>query len=104
MLTPHKHADLIKQWADGATIQFYNYGGWQDCSENRPTWSDAFTYRVKPPVKTPGQVARKAYFGPHQYQNWDDLQESTRKLWEDAAQAVLDHERAETIKSTKGEV
>lgn len=50
-MTPHIHAALIKQWADGAEIQIWNdYGGrWEDCS---PAWNPNFMYRIKPKVLT----------------------------------------------------
>lgn len=48
---PHKHAELIKKWADtGCQIQ-YKYPGsetWHDCSNNRPCWALDSEYRVKP--------------------------------------------------------
>lgn len=48
--TPHKHAELIKAWADGATIQFKNQvGDWLDRS--KPTWDPRAEYRVKPEPK-----------------------------------------------------
>lgn len=48
MKTPHKHAELIKQWADGNTIQYFNYGNeWVDCSRH-PNWDSTVIYRVKP--------------------------------------------------------
>lgn len=51
---PHKHAALIKAWADGATIQLWSDAkasggkdGWMDCHNNYTSWlSDS--YRVKP--------------------------------------------------------
>lgn len=48
--TPHKHAELIKKWADGAIIQLEQEvdGGWVDTSDNRPSWVEGFKYRVKP--------------------------------------------------------
>jgi hypothetical protein len=52
-----KHAELIKQWADGAKIQWHNPDDtllgmiWQDCHNNLPTWSPKFNYRVKPKPK-----------------------------------------------------
>jgi hypothetical protein len=55
MATPHKHAELIKAWADGAVIEarFRNctehaFGPWQ--RQVVPTWNtDGFAeYRVKP--------------------------------------------------------
>ena len=44
---PHKHADLIKAWADGAEIQCH-YGdyGWIDNSY--PHWWEFSNYRIKP--------------------------------------------------------
>jgi hypothetical protein len=44
----HKHADLIKAWADGAEIQvFYNdimtWGG-----VDKPDWHESLSYRIKP--------------------------------------------------------
>lgn len=48
--TPHKHAELIKKWAEGAVIQYKTgrYGVWTDCSGNTPYWELNNEYRVKP--------------------------------------------------------
>lgn len=54
MTTPHKHADVIKAWADGATIQFLfkrlddSTAHWIDCADNFPAWEHTIEYRVKP--------------------------------------------------------
>lgn len=49
MNKPHKHAELIKKWADGAIIQYGTiHGEWIDCKDNKPYWSDINEYRVKP--------------------------------------------------------
>ncbi len=47
-MKPHKHADLIKAWADGAKIQYKNtyLGRWFD--NTTPIWEDHLEYRVKP--------------------------------------------------------
>jgi hypothetical protein len=48
---PHKHAELIKKWADtGCQIQYRFNSGlyWYDCSNNRPHWELDNEYRVKP--------------------------------------------------------
>lgn len=47
--TPHKHAELIKAWADGAVIQFYDVLSekWKDCND-APRWLDNNQYRIKP--------------------------------------------------------
>ena len=52
MKTPHKHAELIKQWADGAQIEFFdsNHSAkWQEV--DYPVWNDWTQYRVKPEQK-----------------------------------------------------
>jgi hypothetical protein len=61
-MTPHKHAALIKAWADGETIQLrvvvHDGSGvhydWRDIVA--PCWKDDLTYRVKPEKKSPGEV------------------------------------------------
>ena len=47
---PHKHADLIKAWADGAVIQFFSPSleRWCDCLQNTPEWVVDTQYRIKP--------------------------------------------------------
>jgi hypothetical protein len=51
MKTPHKHAALIKAWADGAKIQVSGFGLWIDVPDNQPQWSTECDYRVKPEPK-----------------------------------------------------
>ena len=48
----HKHADLIKAWADGAKIQVYmiSLDEWEDCPHD-PTWNVGRMYRIKPEQK-----------------------------------------------------
>ena len=50
MKTPHKHADTIKAWADGAEIEFLDTLSreplWREAT--RPTWNVDTDYRVKP--------------------------------------------------------
>ena len=53
--TPHKHAELIKQWADGAAIQYLSTltGKWSDLPNLAPAWHTDIQYRVKPePIRT----------------------------------------------------
>lgn len=50
-LVPHKHAELIKQWADGRVVQYrYNNedGKWRDATT--PKWDLNAEYRIKPSV------------------------------------------------------
>ena len=44
----HKHAELIKAWADGAEIQIFSklFKEWQFISE--PDWNKDYQYRIKP--------------------------------------------------------
>lgn len=45
---PHKHAEVIKAWADGAEVQVNVFGYWEDMGDNPwPKW-DGNNYRVKP--------------------------------------------------------
>lgn len=52
MPTPHKHAEVIKAWADGATVQVSTPAGWEDmrCA---PGWFDYNEYRIKPEPAAP---------------------------------------------------
>jgi hypothetical protein len=50
-MKPHKHAELIKAWADGAIIQYSTYGElWFD--DDCPEWNDdSVIFRIKPEPK-----------------------------------------------------
>jgi hypothetical protein len=57
-MKPRKHAELIRAWADGAVIQYWNDIGracWIDCEDDRPEWYGNVQYRVKP-EKLPDEV------------------------------------------------
>lgn len=56
-MKPHKHAELIKAWADGAEIQFFQCGFWQDtiC----PTWNPNYEWRIKSEPKP--DVVKSSY-------------------------------------------
>ena len=46
-MNPHKHADIIKAWADGAEIQWRESDSiWRDIKF--PEWRKSAEYRVKP--------------------------------------------------------
>lgn len=52
MNKPHKHAEVIKAWADGAEIECrcpVNNSGW--LPTNAPSWFEDYEYRVKPQPK-----------------------------------------------------
>ncbi len=45
---PHKHAELIKAWADGAEIEYFNGYQWEKWSVNAsPSWYENNEYRIK---------------------------------------------------------
>ena len=48
---PHVHAEVIKAWADGATVE-YNKGcdpyEWREVINGTPAWHPHVQYRVKP--------------------------------------------------------
>jgi len=48
----HKHADLIHAWAEGAEIELYDLGRWQET--RTPSFCLGMDYRIKP---TPEPVA-----------------------------------------------
>ena len=50
MGTPHKHAELIKAWADGAKIQVLSIDKRWEYVE-RPLWNPTNIYRIKPEPK-----------------------------------------------------
>lgn len=45
---PHKHAELIKAWADGAKIQYWNESRHEWVDKGDPCWYEWCEYRVKP--------------------------------------------------------
>ena len=50
MSTPHKHADLIIAWANGAEIQWLAHNG-QWIYLVTPNWNAEYQYRIKPEKK-----------------------------------------------------
>lgn len=46
MKTPHKHAAVIKAWADGEAIEFWDGYRWSLITH--PIWNGNHKYRVKP--------------------------------------------------------
>lgn len=49
MKTPHKHAEIIKAWADGAEIEYKCEGEWLPAEA--PIWPCISVYRIKPEPK-----------------------------------------------------
>jgi len=48
MKTPHKHAELIKAWADGAEIEIFLTIDKSWIHLTNPNWDDGCEYRIKP--------------------------------------------------------
>lgn len=49
-MKPHKHAETIKAWADGARIQYFGDGKWIDFSGYSPAFGQ-YDWRIKPEPK-----------------------------------------------------
>ena len=51
-MKPHKHSELIKEWADGAEIEYFSPTSekWVEVGMS-PAWSNNFEYRIKPEPK-----------------------------------------------------
>lgn len=69
---PHKHAELIKAWADGATIEVRLGNEWSLCGavgeDCRPSWETKYEYRIKPqPHKWQKEMDAVAAGKPIQY-------------------------------------
>jgi len=66
-MKPHKHAELIKAWADGAVIQTTDCNGaWFDCN---PHWEWDLEYRIKPEPKPDVVKYTSAYID--KFGQWD---------------------------------
>ena len=81
-MKPHKHAELIKAWADGAVIERL----WSDkhwLIDNQPMWEEWEEYRIKPEPK-PDVVSylikdwKFDEWNEHE-QDWDSLKDDTRE-------------------------
>lgn len=49
-MKPHKHAELIKAWADGAEIEYWHptWEKWVKTDDSWMLWADTNTFRIKP--------------------------------------------------------
>ena len=82
---PHKHAAVIKAWADGAEIEtkLPNEDSWQSCS--KPVhWFGHCEYRVKPTPVPLWAIAHDTFFR-HQ----EHLDTSRQTKWQAVADAVI---------------
>lgn len=72
MNKPHKHAECIKAWADGAEIEYYSdeLSCWKDVTCNLPIWFEWSQYRVKPTPK----IEKKFIFAQHFEKNAEEIE------------------------------
>lgn len=77
---PRPHAEVIKAWADGAEIEFYNpaFSSW--ASVECPAWVEEFQYRVKP-EKSEAELKIEEL-----EKEVDKIQQEIQKLKEELAQ------------------
>jgi hypothetical protein len=63
-MKPHKHAEVIKAWADGAEIEYRRPGEiWKTSGPVGPAWNPDSEYRVKPkPPQTLQFLLSKNHF------------------------------------------
>ena len=84
-MRPHKHAEIIKAWADGADIQVYYIDKWIDATG--PVWLEGYKYRIKPEPKKP-PVFRWKWA-------WEDDGD-----WHESAYFLTDEEAADYYEGT----
>lgn len=61
--TVRPHADLIKAWADGADVEYYDSSTMMWFLATTPDWHPSTTYRIKPSVPDP--IIRKMFVEAH---------------------------------------
>lgn len=76
-MKPHKYCDLIKAWADGATIEFKQLGEW--VVTERPEWDEEFfEYRIQPEPKVIKGIVElqpgKCVFRPGEHWERDNIE------------------------------
>jgi hypothetical protein len=79
MKTPHKHAELIKAWADGAEIEEQHLKkDWAPFTDGHWMESDSWNYRIKPEPKP--DVVHIWYAEPDSYPRFKDYGPYNLKL------------------------
>ena len=72
MKTPHKHAEVIKAWADGAEIECRENEHRKWMTVHTPVWSNLTEYRVKPEPK-PDIVTECKLLGAYKAVLWNSV-------------------------------
>ena len=91
----HKHAEVIKAWADGAVIEYRNSAmrDWEVVPKCNPEWFESVQYRIKP---EPDQITYLLLNYPHKHA-WF---ESNQPAEHDCIKIVRDRETGK-LKSAK---
>ena len=89
MKQPHKHAALIKAWADGAEIQYLNEYAtvpkWEDVVGS-PSWDTNTQYRIKPEKEYPkSSLTNDEIFQVYA----DNTNENAEQSWRAIADAAV---------------
>ena len=85
MQKTHKHAELIKQWADGAEIECYcrSVDKWH--YHSNPMWIPSLEYRVKPKPKWTPKYKLEVYeyrnIHPKPVFEENNLSDDVRRYW-----------------------
>jgi hypothetical protein len=112
-MKPHKHAEVIKAWADGAEIQICQKNtnmAWVDIGN--PNWVDWYEYRVKPAREFPktslsaeqvSEVYAKAFGGNIRADRFNQRKKAAILAVADAAikQYILDQEAKASTEAGK---
>lgn len=60
-MAKHIHADLIKAWADGAEIEYFDQCDQEWTVVHSPSWAEDIKYRIKPPKRKPKTIRYALY-------------------------------------------
>ena len=50
-MKPHKHAEAIKAWANGAEIEYFDAPCYEWRTASKPYWENNILFRIKPEPK-----------------------------------------------------
>ena len=79
----HKHAEVIKAWADGAEIESKPSNGMKWSFVGNPHWHANYSYRVKPTPVPLWQIAKTSFFAAHANSNWHAAVDAVIKAYEE---------------------
>lgn len=78
---PHKHAELIKAWADGAEIEFHSHDDvWFLVA--KPNWDIEQEYRIKPEPKPDSWTLYFAERGRNPVRKLNRVGANLRLIWD----------------------